>query len=318
MTQMEVKGRLAEAVFEIEYADGTIARLPVLAKRAESLVGDEVVETFRADRGQILQTGPGRHGVWLDPSKYEAATWFKIRWRFSHPTRGIEAGVTIDYFFRSVEDVVPADAGVHPDRIVSEPGSFSEPRHLIAREIIRREALLLRRFNGSFCAFLLRRQDGKQCPLCYDFTLKRTIRSNCRRCYDTGFDGGYSQPYYGWVFHWDPAQSLRPTQMGDVKTQRGAEDWTTAYPKLSAGDVFVLRDGSRWRIMDPRSTKMEGEGGAHPVRQIFEVSRLAPTDVLNQFPVPDLRRPVDSFVGFMAGETRQGESGVVFHASGLL
>lgn len=314
----EVKGRLAQVEFSIEYADGVTARLPVVVRKAETLVDDAVVQTFRADRGEIRPTGPGRWGVLLNPTAYAVSTWFKIRWTISHPTKGVDARVEADYFFRTLEDVPPDVSAVYPDRIVSEPGSIQEERHLVAREIIRREALLLRRFNGSFCAFLLRKQSGQRCPDCYGFTEKRKLMSNCRRCYDTSYEGGYGKPIYGFVFHWDPARTVRLTPFGEQKAQRGQEDWTTSYPVLNAGDVFVLQDNSRWRIMDPRATKLEGERGAQVVRQLFTVSRIDPSDVLMQYPVPDLRRPMDSFVGFMAGETRTGDGGLVFRASGLL
>lgn len=319
MTQAQIQGRVAEVEFSIEYADGVVAMLPVLVKRATSLQGTEAIEVFRAERGEIRQAGPGKYAVTLDPTSYTVGTWFKIAWLIAHPTRGTESLVYVDYFFRSMEDAPTDASALYPDRMVSEPGSIQEERHLVAREIIRREALLLRRFNGNFCAFLLRRQDGQRCPSCYDFTLKRKgVRSNCRRCYDTGFDGGYAKPVYGFVFHWDPARSVRLTQMGEQKSQRGTDDWTTNYPLLNAGDVFVLQDNSRWRISEPRATKLAGERGSQAVRQTFQVARLEPSDVVMQFPVPDLRRPVDSFVGFMAGGERSGDGGVVFHASGLL
>ena len=230
----EVKGRLAEVEFSVEYADGSTARLPVVVKYATVKVGETVVEAFTADRGEIRPTGPGRYGVWLDPTKYTVHTWFKILWRISHPTRGVEALVPVDYFFRTLEDLPEPEAGIFPERTISEPGSTQEDRHLVAREIVRREALLLRRFNGSFAAFLLRRQSGERCSACWDSTLKRRMRSNCRTCFDTGFTGGYSKPYYGWLFHWDPARSLQLIPMGESKSQKGQDDWTTSYPLLNS------------------------------------------------------------------------------------
>lgn len=319
MTQDEVRGRLAEVEFSVAYADGTEARLPIVVRRATTFVNNAIVEQFKRDRGQIRQTGPGRYGVYLDPSLYPVGTWFRIEWVISHPTQGIDAMVPVDYFFRALEDVLPANAELYPDRVVSEVGSIEEDRHLIAREIVRREALLLRRFNGSFCAFLLKRRTGERCPRCYDRTLKRATMSNCRACWDTGFEGGYSKPIYGWVFHWNPARSVQVTQMGEQKDGVVGDSWTTNYPLLSAGDIYVLQDGSRWRIETPRATKLQGETAEHPVRQLFQAQRLDRTDVVMQYPVPDLRRPQDSFVGFLAGETRRSTvGGVTFRASGLL
>lgn len=319
MTQAQVTGRLAEVEFSITYADGTEARLPVTVRRATTYVTNVATETFTSERRQIVQTGPGRYGVYLDPAKYMVGVWFRIDWVISHPEKGVSAVVPVDYFFRHLEDPLPDDAKLYPDRVVSEVGSIEEHRHLIAREIVRREALLLRRFNGSFCAFLLKRRSGERCPQCYDRVLKRTTMSNCRRCWDTGFDGGFSKPIYGWVFHWHPARAVQASVMGEQKEQTAGDSWTVNYPVLNAGDIYVLQDGTRWRVLSPRSTKLQGATAEHPVRQAFQAERIEPSDVLMQIPVPDLRRPQDSFVGFLAGETRKGAvGGVTFRASGLM
>lgn len=318
MTQAEVVSRLAEVEFSVTDSSGATSLLPVTVKGAEAIVNSAVVQAFAGRRGQIRKTGPARYGVLLDPSLYSVGTWFKIRWYIVHPT-GNEGFLDVDYFFRRADDSLPVTENVYPEKTVSEVGNSDEWRHLIATEIMRRAGLLLRRFNGSFCAFLLRHNRGVRCPECYEVETGRRLRSQCFTCYGTGFKGGYSKPIYGWVYHNTPAKVIQLSPLGEQKQQNTPEmSWTIAHPPLNPGDIYVLQNGERWRIVPPvQNTKMEGHLGAQPVRQIFPAQRVNPDDPVMQVKVPDLTRPIDTFVGFMKGDRRVA-NGVTFNASGIL
>lgn len=318
MTQAEVKGRLAEVEFSVSYADGTTSMIPVEVKWAEAVIGSQVVEVFRQHRGGIHRTGPGRYGVYLNPRLYTERQWFKIRWHFVHPMRSIETVQVVEYFFRSVPDL--PDVGPSSRQTVSEVASIEEHRHLIAKAVIQRTAILLRRFNGSFVAIFLKKTKGVRCPDCWDFKQQRRFKSDCRTCKGAGMKAGYSRPIYGFVYHPSKRRDLSIGPLGEMKEQKSQEPaWTTPYPALSAGDFYVLQNGERWRIVPPvTSSKLEGAGGPQTVRQIFNVQRIDPDDAAMLVPVGDMRRPFDEFVGFMEGDTREGLPGVVFTASGIL
>ena len=320
MKQAEVIGRLAEVEFSVEYANGATSLLPVQVRGADVIVNTAVVQAFSERRGQIEHTGAGRYGVRLNPALYAPQTWFKIRWYIYHPVQHMDGFLDVEYVFRKADESAPQSSTVFPEKTISEVGGVEEYRHLIGLAIQKRETLLLRRFNGSFVALFLRKDHGKRCDDCWDERLGRRTRSECFTCLGTGYKTGYSKPIYGFVYHPNPSFVSHLTQLGEMKEQKGSEPgWTTAYPLLRPGDFYVMRDGSRWRILAPvQNTKLEGHLGAHNVRQIYPIQRIDPDDVIMQIPVPDLTRPIDGFVGFMKGDKRTDTTGVTFIASGLL
>jgi hypothetical protein len=320
VTQAEVLGRLAEVEFSVVTADGATSLLPVVVRGADVYSGASVVQSFAARRGQVEHTGPGRYGVRLNPALHAPQTWFNIRWFIYHPVQHTDGFLDVEYFFHKADPSPSAPDTVFPDKTISEVGGVDEYRHLIGLAIQKRETLLLRRFNGSFVALFLRKDHGKRCPECFDERLGRRTKSECYQCDGTGFKVGYSKPIYGWVYHPNPPFVSTLTQLGEMKEQKGSEQgWTTAYPLLRPGDFYVMRDNSRWRILAPvQNTKLEGHTGPHAVRQIYPVQRIDPDDVVMQMPVPDLARPLDTFVGFMKGDTKTDLTGVTFRASGLL
>ena len=313
----EVVSRLLEAEFTATASDGSTSLIPVNVKAVETLVGGSTVEVFRARSGQIENTGPGRYGVRISSSLYPLATWFVARWHVVHPTTFAEGYFTTDHFLREA----PATGSVlSKQRTTSEVGSSDEVRHLIGLEIERRELLLLRRFNGSYVAFLLRNDSGERCLDCWDDVAQAIYRSDCFRCYGTGFKRGFSSPILGFCYHNAPEVEIDVSSpLGERKRSEGDDFWTISRPTLSSGDIFVKADGSRWRITRMTNTKLEGPRGEQAVRQYGRVRRIDPDDIENQIPVPDLTRPPESFIGFMKGDSISDPStGILIEASGAL
>lgn len=314
----EVKNRLVEAEFTATYGDGTTALIPVNVTAVETRVDGSTVEVFRDRRGEVQRTGPGRYGVHITPSLYTQHDWFVARWHVVHPVTHQQGYFDTDHFLREPAIDEGAVTGLTRQRTISEVASIDEDRHLTAIEINRRNNLLLRRFNGSYVAFFLRNDQGQRCPACWDDSMQRTTRSDCRRCYGTGWARPYSDPILGYCYHNDPAlETILSQPLGEQKRQEGVEFWTVRTPKLKPGDFFVKQDGSRWRLGNWNNTKLEGERGPNRVRQIASVRRITPSDVEMNIPVPDLTRPPDTFVGFMTGSTKiNRETGILIEASG--
>lgn len=312
----EVKGRLLRAEFTVTYRDGTILNLPVEVKAVEVYVGSVLVQSFFGSRGEIFQVSPGVYGVTIDPSLYPLGTWFKSRWVILHPSEGTEGFFEFDHFMR---EPAPEDGVPSQDFTVSEVATFGETRHLIAQEIVRRHGILLRRFQGKFVAVFLRKTSGERCPNCYDLLEKRITRSDCEYCYATGFKGGYSDPIFTYIYMVDPARSVSLSPLGEMKDERTSEFWTLPSPALAPGDFFVRKDGERWRLESVGSNKLEGEEGEQTTKQTGVIRRIDVDDVEMQVPCPDLRRPPETFVGFMKGVTRVDDAtGITFSASGAL
>jgi len=317
-TYPEVTGRTLQAEFTATYADGTTALIPVVVKACETRVNDVTTEVFRDRRGQIGLVGPGRYGVQIQGDLYPESTWFVARWHVVHPVTGAEGFFDTDHFMREGALIESTITGLSVQRTVSEVGSVGENRHLTAIEIIRRELLLLRRYNGTYVAFFIKNDTGEKCVDCWDSVLQRTTRSDCKGCYGTGYQVGYSQPILGYCYHNAPVTSVDlSSPIGERKREVGREFWAPPAPKLKPGDFFAKPDGSRWRLGDRDNTKLEGERGEHEVRQFADARRIDPDDIEQQIQVPYLDRPPESFVGFMTGVTALDEAtGILIEASG--
>jgi hypothetical protein len=318
--QREIVDRAVEVTFEITYRDGSVANLPVNVKALEMYEGGTLIQSFFFSRGQIERTGPSTYRAYINPLLYSVETWLTARWAVVHPSSGVEGWVDVDVFMAALPAVGPAPtAGLYNAVTVSEVASVGERRHLIASEIERRFSLLLKRFNGTYVAFFLRNRGGTRCLACWDMDFKKSMDSRCRDCWGTGWKGGYSKPILGWCFHDQPPTLVERGPMGEKKRAVSPAWWTISYPTLRPGDFFVKPDGSRWRLGPVDNNKMEGEHSSQVTRQVGTVQRVNPDDVIMQLRTPDLRRPDDIFVGFLAGVTKvDGDSGIVFEARGTL
>lgn len=313
----EVHGRLMTAEFTVSYRDGTVAHLPVDVKAVEVYVGSTLIQSFFASRGEVLQVAPGKYGVYIEPTLYPVATWFKAKWIVTHPSEDQEGFFELDYFLRELEPAAVEATMV--GETVSEPATFGETRHLIAQEIVRRHGILMKRFIGKFVSFYLRKTGGMRCDNCWDRLEQRITRSDCQVCYATGFKGGYSDPLFGYIFMIDPERSVELSALGERKHQTTNTFWTLPYPALNPGDFFVRKDGTRWRVVTIASNKLEGDEGEQTTRQQGIVERIDQDDVEMLLKSADLRRPLETFVGFMKGITRIDDAtGIVFNASGAL
>lgn len=314
----EVIGRKLTAEFTVGYADGTVANLPVEVRAVEVYVGSTLKQTFFGSRGEIATDGPGVYSVQIDPQLYPISTWFRARWVVVHPSEATEGFFDLEYFMR--EPLPPAtDEGTGVLKTISAVATFGEGRHLIGQEIVRRHGILMKRFIGKFVAVFLRKNSGIRCTQCYDLLEKRCVMSDCTLCYGTTFKGGYSDPIFTYIFMKDPLRTLDISELGERKREITNDFWTLPAPVLNPGDMFVRKDGERWVIVSVESNKLEGDEGEHTTRQMGTIRRLDVDDVEMQVPCPDLRRPPETFVGFMKGVTRIDDAtGIVFNASGAL
>lgn len=110
----------------------------------------------------------------------------------------------------------------------------------LAKEIIRKEHLVLRKRAGTKGWLMKRREWGDPCPTCVDPATGQIIdTANCTDCYGTGIIGGYYTPIEYWVIM-NPTQRLAKLDadqgllIQNVETVRAL-----AYPTPSALDVWI-------------------------------------------------------------------------------
>lgn len=179
------------------------------------------------------------------------------------------------------------------DEVLSQPARLEAKPDLIALEVIRRESLVLREYNGRWVALFPRLTFGQRCRHCWDSgprdnTIGRSVNQNCMTCFDTTFVVGYAQPMRV-LMQIDPSpKSTQKTTTGDqlpVLTTARA----TAFPPLKPQDMVVEAENTRWCIESVTPTQKL----RHTVRQELKLSEYDRDDI--KYKVPVKLDPADEF-----------------------
>lgn len=154
----------------------------------------------------------------------------------------------------------------------------------IAKEITRKENLLLTKKTGTRGWLLKRRYFGVVCPVCTDPVLKTTNQSNCPSCYGTGFTGGYYPALECWL-------TLSATQFSQKLTENGLITHTAesarglAYPSTSPNDVWV-NGHSNTRYFVASDTRAVARLRGIDLVVEFNLNKASPDHSVYAFPTP--------------------------------
>jgi hypothetical protein len=164
---------------------------------------------------------------------------------------------------------------------------------MAARELVRRDYTVLETM-GERAILLRRRTSGVICDCRQDES--RQAHSNCRRCYGTGWQGGFTV-FHPFLFNWQPAgERLQLTETAIMVDQQ-PRAWTTIVPEMRDGDFIVrlhaqLQD--RFEITNPTRSVRDGVA-AIPTIQEFSVRVHQQGHPIMNFPVeghvPSYQRP---------------------------
>lgn len=147
---------------------------------------------------------------------------------------------------------------------------------LRAREITRREKLLLRKFVGVKTLWFSRKTYGPRCSRCWSHDLEKVQDSHCPVCYGTGFEGGFL-PGKEVLLHYDtnPDNIIVDPVAGNTE-QNMISAWTVAFPNMTSRDLVLRQsDASIFRIEEVTETSLQAER----VRQILRINEL-PRDAI--------------------------------------
>ena len=142
----------------------------------------------------------------------------------------------------------------------------------IAREVVRKEYLRLKRYVGTFGYLLRRREHGTKCTQCVDFDTGESVSAQCDNCYGTGFAGGY---YDGIPFYVDMSGTVSSK---DVQIPFGTMDnrkrvvRAVAYPMVGTYDMWVDADKNIRYIVRQVETAVERKG--RPLVYVCEFRQL--------------------------------------------
>lgn len=147
-------------------------------------------------------------------------------------------GLNNDEYYRII-----AFDGIQEYASKPEPtlGVWNRHDWLIARDVIRKEYLRLRKFVGAQGWLLKRRKGGIPCE-CNDWDTGEPVNSFCDACFGTGIQGGY----YNAIPFWLDIDA--GPKAGDVSIPTGVVDnrsttaRAVAYPRLDTYDIWIDGD----------------------------------------------------------------------------
>lgn len=178
-----------------------------------------------------VQLGHTPEGPWEDisPALRNVVAWHGPRGRFLY-------GKSDVLHFRVV---IRTSRGESASAPIQPYGDLCRRDFLLAREIMRREALRARVLSGVECDVYVRSTFGPRCPYCIDPVTGDVRDSNCSHCFGTGRYPAYFGPHRMAVsFSPDAAHSKSNSNDGTHET-RTFEAMAVGSPLLKHGDVLV-------------------------------------------------------------------------------
>jgi hypothetical protein len=203
-----------------------------------------VLEPSFASPGPYLFTLQRGHAV-NDDAWTDVATTIDQPWLYdNHPVFSQHDRTT---YYRVV--LTDGDEQTHVSQPVSALSDWAHHDWCLAREILRKESLLLHRKAGTRGYLLKRRTWGDPCPRCLDPSTGAVKDAGCPVCYGTGVVGGYYPPLEYWVLM-NPTQRMKKLNADAglitsvIETVRGL-----AWPSPEGNDVWVQAGpNKRFRI----------------------------------------------------------------------
>ena len=144
-----------------------------------------------------------------------------------------------------------------------------------AREITRRETILLDKFTGIDTIIFRRKYFGERCPKCYNKDIEKVTQDHCTTCYGTSFEGGYFPGILSKVCYEISPNNTTLTYLGKMETNQ-TSGWTISYPAVMTLDLILrVPDFRLFRIESVNSTELQ----TVQVRQLFQLIELSKDSV---------------------------------------
>ena len=186
----------------------------------------------------------------------------------------------VEYFFRIVIKDNATSEVISSSIAYGAGRTLSKRDRLIYREMVRREALTLDKFNGADFLLFRRIVNGTLCTDCIDEILQQAASNECPSCYGTGFQGGYYQS--GRIqANLDEDSKLSPQVAGPQEIAQLIGN-LPGYPIVKFKDILVdPYTNKRYEIV----STVEDQFRTYNIRQTVTMSRLPPTDPSYQIPI---------------------------------
>lgn len=164
-------------------------------------------------------------------------------------------------------------------RIQGQPETWRPKRNnwveIRAKEIERREILLLEKFTGQKSMLFKRRYFGLRCRNCWNATIEKVTKDHCQVCLGTSYEGGFF-PGYETLFQYDPIQKDATLGYQGLTEPEQMVGWTISKPVIDAHDLLLrMNDFRLYRIERVSQTELQGQ----VVRQVVNLTELGKDSV---------------------------------------
>lgn len=176
-------------------------------------------------------------------------------------------------------------------RIQSPPVTWQNTRlrwvELRAKEIERRETILLEKFTGVKTFVFRRKSFGLRCTECWDAQIEKVRKDHCKTCLGTSFTGGYF-PGFQTLFQYEPTPNTAVKEARGTVETNTLSAWTISSPKLEMFDIILrVPDWKIFRIEQAVSTELQ----TVEVRQTVQLIELAKDSI--EFQLAQQAMPAD-------------------------
>lgn len=129
--------------------------------------------------------------------------------------------------------------GTYFSPVLQPYGTLGRRDFLLAREIMRREALRAKVMSGVKCRVYVRSTFGPRCSKCLDPDTGQIRDSHCRYCFGTGRNPAFMGPYSMWMsFSTDAAHTEDDDNTGTHEA-KSFEALAIGNPVLKRGDLVI-------------------------------------------------------------------------------
>jgi hypothetical protein len=150
----------------------------------------------------------------------------------------------------------------------------------VAGKIAHNNFLMLKGW-GRPAAFFSAKFMSSRCD-CFDPIVNRITKSNCKKCFGTGFVGGYADPVLVYFMANPKPKNSNVTELGESE-KTAQMFWTDSSIYIKPRDVLVAADDSRYRITNVQVNNLRWTR----TRQEMSVVDINPNDVEYDLKIPD-------------------------------
>lgn len=136
---------------------------------------------------------------------------------------------------------------------------------------------------GNKIGYVLKKiRSGEKCHTCWDDILKESRYPDCPECFGTGYSRGYYRPYTIRFNYLTPVQNVSENLAieGVDVAKNNITIWTTSYPYIEVGDIFISSKNERYIVKSVHHTTRNNE---YILRQDLTLSKLPMSDVAYRF-----------------------------------